>query len=79
MTAPMMTALLATTPFNLRVIFGPQRVEELVALVTGRGACAHPDGTARLAASVLRTFPGELAAHRRGRCDAREPGWEMSA
>ena len=58
---------------------GPQRVEELVALVTGRGACAHPDGTARLAASVLRTFPGELAAHRRGRCDAREPGWEMSA
>lgn len=48
-----------------------QRVAELAGLVTGRGACAHPDGTARLAASLLRTFPGEIEAHRHGGCPAR--------
>ncbi|HEY6798447.1 MAG TPA: NADH-ubiquinone oxidoreductase-F iron-sulfur binding region domain-containing protein [Kineosporiaceae bacterium] len=44
------------------------RVKELVSLVTGRGACAHPDGTARLVRSLFRAFPDELAAHRDGRC-----------
>ncbi len=56
-----------------------ERVAELVRLVTGRGACAHPDGTARLAASVLRVFPGEAGAHRQGRCVAPEAGWERTA
>ena len=31
-TAPFLTGLTATTPFNLRVIFGPQRVEEFAEL-----------------------------------------------
>jgi pilus assembly protein CpaE len=31
-TAPFLTGLMATTPFNLRVIFGPQRVEEFAEL-----------------------------------------------
>jgi NADH:ubiquinone oxidoreductase subunit F (NADH-binding) len=44
------------------------RVKELVALVTGRGACAHPDGTARLVRSLFRAFPDEVAAHHDGRC-----------
>ncbi len=51
---------------------GPERVEQLRGLVTGRGACAHPDGTARLVDSLVRTFPEELAAHALGGC-ALEP------
>jgi NADH:ubiquinone oxidoreductase subunit F (NADH-binding) len=39
-------------------------------LVQRRGACAHPDGTVRLVASALRTFSGEIDAHRLGRCTA---------
>ena len=39
-------------------------------LVTGRGGCHHPDGTARFVATALEVFGGELAAHDRGRCAA---------
>ncbi|MGH9065347.1 MAG: NADH-ubiquinone oxidoreductase-F iron-sulfur binding region domain-containing protein [Acidimicrobiales bacterium] len=34
--------------------------------VTGRGACHHPDGAARLATSALRVFRADLAAHVHG-------------
>jgi NADH:ubiquinone oxidoreductase subunit F (NADH-binding) len=44
------------------------RVWELCGLVTGRGACQHPDGTARLVVSMLNTFPDEVAAHDHGIC-----------
>ncbi|MDQ1289794.1 MAG: hypothetical protein QG622_3360 [Actinomycetota bacterium] len=44
------------------------RIKELSAVVTGRGACAHPDGTVRLVRSLFRSFPGEIAAHESGRC-----------
>ncbi|GAW49051.1 MULTISPECIES: NADH-ubiquinone oxidoreductase-F iron-sulfur binding region domain-containing protein [unclassified Nocardioides] len=48
---------------------GPtDRVESLAALVVGRGACAHPDGTVRLVRSLLATFPAEIAAHGASRC-----------
>jgi NADH:ubiquinone oxidoreductase subunit F (NADH-binding) len=61
----------------LAEIAGGRARPELVAdlgrwsgLVTGRGACHHPDGTARFVASALRTFAAELDSHHRGRCTA---------
>jgi len=49
------------------------RVEELCGLVTRRGACAHPDGTARLVASMLARFPDEVDSHALGICRGNRP------
>ncbi len=46
-----------------------ERAAELAGMVTGRGSCAHPDGTARLVRSLLKTFPAEVAAHEQGYCE----------
>lgn len=44
-------------------------LQRLNRLVTGRGACKHPDGTVRFVASTLKTFDGHLDQHLRGYCD----------
>ncbi|HSP36985.1 MAG TPA: NADH-ubiquinone oxidoreductase-F iron-sulfur binding region domain-containing protein [Frankiaceae bacterium] len=46
-------------------------LERVSGLVTGRGACRHPDGTARLIRSALLTFGDEAQLHLAGRCSAR--------
>lgn len=46
-----------------------ERIHELTGLLSGRGACAHPDGTVRLVASLQRWFGDELLLHQRQECD----------
>lgn len=48
----------------------PRRIDQLSRLVSRRGACAHPDGTARFALSALEVFAEEFADHAyNGRCE----------
>jgi NADH:ubiquinone oxidoreductase subunit F (NADH-binding) len=43
-------------------------VERISRLVTGRGACAHPDGTAAMVASALLALGEEVTRHALGEC-----------
>ena len=50
-------------------VLGDQAVARLrrrLEIIPGRGACTHPDGAVRLAASALRVFDRDLRAHRQG-------------
>jgi NADH:ubiquinone oxidoreductase subunit F (NADH-binding) len=47
------------------------RVERLASLVSGRGACGHPDGAVNFILSALECFAADFAEHaRHGRCEA---------
>jgi NADH:ubiquinone oxidoreductase subunit F (NADH-binding) len=48
----------------------PGDLRRWAGLVTGRGACHHPDGTTRFVASALRVFAAEIDEHSAGRCTA---------
>jgi hypothetical protein len=42
------------------------RLRSRLGVIPGRGACAHPDGAVRLAASALRVFADDVAVHAEG-------------
>ncbi len=45
-------------------------MQDLPSEIEGRGACAHPDGAARLVRSALAAFPDEVRLHLEGHCSA---------
>ncbi|MCQ4040876.1 NADH-ubiquinone oxidoreductase-F iron-sulfur binding region domain-containing protein [Streptantibioticus rubrisoli] len=50
-----------------------ERLERRVGLLPGRGACRHPDGASRLAATALRVFAEDVRHHvRNGPCAGAE-------
>jgi len=49
-----------------------REIRRLVGLVEGRGACRHPDGTARMIRSALETFSADIERHRHRSCEAAE-------
>ena len=46
------------------------RIQRWLGQVSGRGACRHPDGGARMIGSALAVFGAEADEHARGRCRA---------
>lgn len=51
------------------------RLERRLGVITGRGACRHPDGAVRMAASALSAFAADAQAHsRRMPCPAARRG-----
>ncbi len=73
---PRIAAALAEIAGGVRARARPQTiadVERWAGLVSGRGACHHPDGTVRFVRSALRTFAAEVDRHKRGRCSAANP------
>jgi NADH:ubiquinone oxidoreductase subunit F (NADH-binding) len=68
---PCLNGLPALASAFREVVDGRPRLDEvrrLAGLVDGRGACAHPDGTARLVRSLLVACPDAVDGHVEGRC-----------
>jgi len=56
-----------------------ERLSRRLGVLPGRGACRHPDGAVRLAASALTAFAADAAAHARRMPCAAAPGGATSA
>jgi NADH:ubiquinone oxidoreductase subunit F (NADH-binding) len=65
---PAMAAVLGRLAAGERDPRLPGEVARLAALVTGRGSCHHPDGTARFVLSTLTVFQADVDAHLHGSC-----------
>jgi NADH:ubiquinone oxidoreductase subunit F (NADH-binding) len=52
----------------------PGELDRLSQLVTGRGACHHPDGTVQLVRSALDVFADDVRAHLTGWCTRQDGG-----
>jgi NADH:ubiquinone oxidoreductase subunit F (NADH-binding) len=65
---PAMAAVLGRLAAGQRDPWLAGEVARLAALVTGRGSCHHPDGTARFVLSTLTVFAADVAAHLHGTC-----------
>lgn len=55
------------------------QLHRLSDVVEGRGACRHPDGTARFIRSTLLTFSAEVEHHLAGRCTTHRSRTPLSA
>ena len=56
------------------------RMQRRFGVITGRGACRHPDGAVRMAASAVRTFGADAHAHARRRpCLSAHRGRQQTA
>ncbi|BBX09905.1 NADH-ubiquinone oxidoreductase-F iron-sulfur binding region domain-containing protein [Mycolicibacterium aichiense] len=55
-----------------------KEIRRITRLVDGRGACRHPDGTARMVRSALRAFAADIEQHRLGRCNSVVPAAPVS-
>ncbi|GGF24835.1 NADH-ubiquinone oxidoreductase-F iron-sulfur binding region domain-containing protein [Subtercola lobariae] len=66
---PAMASVLGSLAARSRDPRLPGELARLADLVTGRGSCSHPDGTARFVLSSLRAFETDVRAHLTGRCE----------
>lgn len=66
---PALAGMLARVASRERDARLPAEVARLADLVNGRGACSHPDGTARFVISTLGAFRDDVEAHLAGHCE----------
>lgn len=67
---PTMAATLTRLAHGERTPALVGEVRRLADVVTGRGSCRHPDGTARFVHSSLTVFDHDVRAHLHGACEA---------
>jgi NADH:ubiquinone oxidoreductase subunit F (NADH-binding) len=66
---PAMASVLESIAARSRDPRLPAELARLADLVTGRGSCSHPDGTARFVLSTLNAFEADVRAHLAGGCE----------